>query len=100
MARLVEPRHARDVAAPGSHLALSHLTAERDADRTARLSSAVARRDRVSLVFRPRAQIAAFFGDFALVPPGLVDVARWPAAERGTERTGAPLILAGVGRKG
>jgi SAM-dependent methyltransferase len=90
----------RDVAAPGSHLALSHLTAERDADRTARLSSAVARRDRVSLVFRPRAQIAAFFGDFALVPPGLVDVARWPAAERGTERTGAPLILAGVGRKG
>lgn len=95
-------RTLRDVVAPGSHLALSHLTSERGAEQTARLSSAVARRDRVSLVFRPRAQITAFFGDFALVPPGLVDVAEWPAhaVDRETGRTGTSLILAGVGRKG
>lgn len=91
----------RDAVAPGSHLVVSHLTSERGAEQTARLSSAVARRDRVSLVFRPRSEIAAFFGDFALVPPGLVDVAEWHsgAVERETERTSKSLYLVGVGQK-
>ena len=91
----------RDAVAPDSHLVISHLTSERNAEQTARLSSAVARRDRVSLVFRPRAEIAGFFGDFALVPPGLVNVAEWHAGAVGreTERSGNALYLVGVGRK-
>ncbi len=91
----------RDAVAPGSHLVISHLTSERSPEQTARLSSEVARRDRVSLVFRPRSGIAAFFGDFTLVPPGLVDVSEWrpDPAEHEARRTAGTLYLAGVGRK-
>jgi SAM-dependent methyltransferase len=90
----------RDAVAPGSHLVISHLTSERRVAETAMLSSAVARRDRVSLVFRPRAEIAAFFGDFQLVSPGLVDVSEWRPnpAEHETHRASS-LYLAGIGRK-
>ena len=91
----------RDAVAPGSHLVISHLTSERRPEETARLSSEVAQRDRISLVFRPRDAIAAFFGDYTLVEPGLVPLADWrpDAAERDAGPTGSSLYFAGVGRK-
>jgi SAM-dependent methyltransferase len=91
----------RDAVAPGSHVVISHLTSESRAEQTAMLSSAVARRDRVSLVFRSRPQIATFFGDFQLVPPGLVEVSGWrpDAAEREIQVAGSSLYLVGVGHK-
>ncbi len=91
----------RDAVVPGSHLVISHLTGERIPEQTARLSAEVARRDRVSLAFRPRSEIAAFFGDFALVAPGLVDVSEWrpDPVEHEARRTTGTLYLAGVGRK-
>jgi S-adenosyl methyltransferase len=91
----------RDAVVPGSHLVISHLTsAERPKD-AERLSSEVAQRDRVSLVFRPRADIEAFFGRYTLVEPGLVELSRWrpDEAERDAGSSGSSLYLAGVGRK-
>jgi SAM-dependent methyltransferase len=91
----------RDALAPGSHLAISHLTSARRPEETARLSSEVAQRDRISLVFRPQEEIAAFFGDFTLVEPGLVTVSRWrpDPGEDDAGAAGRSLYLAGVGRK-
>ena len=91
----------RDAVAPGSHLVISHLTSERRPEETARLSSEVAQRDRISLVFRPREDIAAFFGDFTLVDPGLVQLSDWrpDPAEQEAGPTGSSLYYAGVGRK-
>lgn len=87
----------RDTLAPGSFLVLSHLTSDRRPEETALVSSAVARRDRVSLVFRPGPEIAAFFGDLTLEPPGLVSVSDWrPDPERPDPPS---LMLGGVGRR-
>jgi S-adenosyl methyltransferase len=62
----------------------------------------------VTLTGRPAAEIAAYFDGFDLVPPGLVPVAEWPAAQpdawpppRPPAQTTSPQagMLAGVGRK-
>ena len=62
---------------------------------------------RVTLTGRTAAEIAAYFDGFDLVPPGLVPVAEWPAAQPGTPPPLQPpqavspqaAMLAGVGRK-
>jgi hypothetical protein len=61
---------------------------------------------RVTLTGRPAAEIAAYFDGFDLVPPGLVPVAEWPAAQPGTPPpqpaqaiSPQAAMLAGVGRK-
>lgn len=91
----------REAVAPGSHLVISHLTSAERPQETARLSAEVAQRDRVSLVFRPREAIEAFFGDFPLVPPGLVQLAQWrpDPTELDAGSLGSSLYFAGVGRK-
>jgi S-adenosyl methyltransferase len=91
----------RDAVASKSQLVISHLTSEGHEQDADRLSSAVARRDRVSLIFRPRQDIEAFFADFRLVPPGLTRVAEWrpDPAEEAVGSLGRSLILAGVGSK-
>lgn len=57
---------------------------------------------------RPAAEIAAYFGDFELVPPGLVPVTEWPArvlSAPSPRPSREPLVpakasmLAGIGRK-
>lgn len=58
---------------------------------------------------RPAAEIAAYFDGFDLVPPGVVPVTEWPAAEpdagqrpRAGQASPAPVkasMLAGIGRK-
>jgi hypothetical protein len=61
----------------------------------------------ITLTGRPAAEIAAYFDDFDLAPPGLVPVAEWPAArpdawlpprpsQQGAQQAS---MLAGVGRK-
>jgi SAM-dependent methyltransferase len=91
----------RDAVAPGSELVISHLTSERRPEETHRLSAEVAQRDRVSLVFRPRAAIQAFFGDFTLLDPGLSDLSSWrpDEIEARIGSAGSSLFLAGVGHK-
>jgi hypothetical protein len=62
----------------------------------------------ITLTGRPAAAIAAYFDGFDLVPPGLVPVADWPAAQpdawpppRQSAQPASPQasMLAGVGRK-
>jgi hypothetical protein len=66
-------------------------------------------RGEATLTGRPAAEIAAYFEGFDLLPPGLVPVTEWTAAEQGyprsrpqrqAEPTSVPAtILGGVGRK-
>jgi SAM-dependent methyltransferase len=91
----------RAAVAPGSQLVISHLTSTQRPQETARLSAEVAQRDRVSLVFRPRSEIEAFFGEFSLVPPGLTGLSDWrpDSAEVEAGSLGSSLYFAGVGVK-
>jgi S-adenosyl methyltransferase len=89
----------RNAIAPGSQLVISHLTSEQRPEETARLSSEVAQRDRISLVFRSRQGIASFFGDFSLVPPGLSQLSDWRPDDAEAGAAGSSLFLAGVGLK-
>ena len=68
----------RDAVAPGSHLALSHMTGEAHpeaAEGLFRISQDL--HWNTPLISRDRADIARFFEGFALVEPGLVAPAQW-----------------------
>jgi S-adenosyl methyltransferase len=89
--------------APGSYLIIS----QGYSDRAPRDGIQQAYGSDVTLTGRPAAEIAAYFEGFDLVPPGLVPVADWPAAQPDAwlpSRIGQPTspqsgMLAGVGRK-
>jgi len=68
----------RDAVAPGSYLALSHMTGEAHpeaADGLFRMTQEL--HWNTPLISRDRASIARFFDGFTLVEPGLVSPARW-----------------------
>ncbi|MCD2195445.1 SAM-dependent methyltransferase [Actinomycetospora endophytica] len=72
----------RDALAPGSVVAMSHNSEDQDDPALAAALHGVAEAMRGSateLTLRTRAELAAFFAGLDLVPPGLVDVAEWPA---------------------
>lgn len=89
--------------APGSYLAITHVTDDNQDDRLTEASDAIERsRSRDQVTFRSRPRIAAMLGDFELVDPGVVGCAMW--------RPGGPadiadvadmntLVYAAVGRK-
>ena len=80
----------------GSHLVISHPTADFDAQA---MGGAVAasKRSGISLVPRTRAEVEAFFEGLDLVEPGVVPVGAWRPDQEGKVK---PLnIYAGVGRK-
>jgi SAM-dependent methyltransferase len=68
----------RSALAPGSMLAISHASGDSRPEYMARIS-AIYERANSRFVPRTRAEIAAFFGDFVLEPPGLVNA--WPFTE-------------------
>jgi hypothetical protein len=84
----------RDWMTPGSYLALSHV------DRTPEIVSAAEVYDRASspAVPRTRDQIGAFFGDFELLDPGLVQVPAWRPDGRLVPQVDVP-FWGGVARK-
>jgi hypothetical protein len=98
----------RERMAPGSYLVISvgtgngRSTPQRDKIQAAYGSGTV-------LTGRPAAEIAAYFGDFDLVPPGLVSVTEWPIDPPDPPQPPLPLeappapvaagMLAGIGRK-
>jgi hypothetical protein len=57
--------------APGSYIALSHGSGDRDPEGAARVQALYARTGS-PMYFRPHGEIKTFFGDFQLVEPGLV----------------------------
>ncbi|MEU8246787.1 SAM-dependent methyltransferase [Nonomuraea sp. NPDC048916] len=90
----------RDALAPGSHLVITHATSvgrlnPEDAAKVISHGSSAAGADRTP------AGIRAFFGDFALVEPGLVNAPDWrPDRPRLVgEPSAASYLMAGVGAK-
>jgi hypothetical protein len=87
----------RDWAPAGSHLAISHPTADHDPDAVAAVVNTTRE---VGLTFVPRthAQVAALFGDWQLLEPGLVPVLSWHPDHPPPDPTAA-YYWAGVARK-
>ncbi|NKZ02680.1 SAM-dependent methyltransferase [Actinomadura latina] len=100
-------RRLRDALAPGSHVAISHITRPPAASsyRAAAEEAARTYRDRgvnTGMTFRDREQIAGFFDGMELLEPGLVGLPDWrPDPELGpVSGQGLPAVyLCGVGRK-
>ncbi len=70
----------RDRCAPGSALAVSHGSQQRQGERTLagmRRGEEVYQRTATPFVNRDRDAIARFFDGYAMVPPGLVTLPRW-----------------------
>jgi hypothetical protein len=88
----------RDRLAPGSYLALSHLTTDSPSAEERRLMVDTYRDTAAPIVYRDRDQIRDLFDGFELVPPGLVRPGRWHP----DEKNGAPTdrLYGGVGRTG
>jgi SAM-dependent methyltransferase len=85
--------HIRDLIAPGSHLAISHIAARPETIRGAEM----ARRTGAPGFGRKKEEIAAFFDGFEMEPPGLVSVSMWrPGFEHGDDRD--VWLYAGLGR--
>jgi hypothetical protein len=99
----------RELLTPGSYLAISHLTDEGVPDDVAdKLVELKQMYDTASspVIWRKHADIAALFGDFELVPPGMGWTPDWHPEESGPnspviefERPNDAAIWAGVGRK-
>ncbi|WP_459707674.1 SAM-dependent methyltransferase [Actinophytocola sp. KF-1] len=86
----------RDVLAPGSYLALTHLTDDFD-DIASDQIIAKMRSSQNTVMARTKAEILPFFGDFELVEPGLVSTSQWrPEREPDQASDG---LYAGVARK-
>jgi S-adenosyl methyltransferase len=73
----------RDVMAPGSALALSHITAENIDEEAARAGRAVYQSASAPIVPRSRAQIEGFFDGLDLLAPGVADISHWPEPDPG-----------------
>ncbi|WP_447007326.1 SAM-dependent methyltransferase [Saccharothrix isguenensis] len=93
----------RDVLAPGSHLAITHVTAEHQDRRLADVTDAIKdSRSADQLNERSHEQVLALFGDFDLVEPGLVGCAAWRPVGPGdfSDTPGMNMVICGgVARK-
>lgn len=93
----------RDVLAPGSYLAITHMTDDIQKDKISRVAGIVRRSRGDGQVFpRTRAEVAAMFGDFELVEPGLVPTGTWRPGGAGDITDNVEmneLSFAGVARK-
>jgi len=93
-------RLLRSTMAPGSYLALSHITAEDVQPDDSKSAQAVYASASAPAIPRTRKEIARFFHELELVPPGLVNINTWPAAEvRDVPETSMLLMYGGVARK-
>ncbi|MCA2208723.1 MULTISPECIES: SAM-dependent methyltransferase [Nocardia] len=92
----------REVVAPGSLVAISHLTSELRPEDAGKLSANAANENRVGIHFRPKDAIVAMFDGWDLESPGVVELPAWrPESERDQhEKPGRSLGLGGVARKG
>ncbi|MEV0974196.1 SAM-dependent methyltransferase [Microtetraspora glauca] len=89
----------RDLMAPGSYLAVSHVTNEFRPEEIGKLV-AVSGRSGAPWVARDRAEIMSFFDGFALVEPGLVTAPEWHPHIAQPVAPEKMWVYAGVGRLG
>jgi SAM-dependent methyltransferase len=93
----------RDVLAPGSHLVLSHVTADQRPDQISEAADMIARSSSPDqLTYRTHAQVVRFFDGFDLVAPGVVGCGLWHPGGPGDIANDPDVnahVYAGVGRK-
>jgi hypothetical protein len=93
----------RAALAPGSHLAITHVTADGQDERLSEVTDLIEEsRSADRLTERPHERVRALFGDFELVEPGLVGCAAWRPTGRGDISDTAEMntvIYGGVARK-
>jgi len=82
--------------APGSFLAISHITSDGTAPPVMAAIKDAYQTASAPAVFRDRDEIEEFFADLDVVHPGIVEVSAWRA---GAARPSALRVLGGVGRK-
>lgn len=87
----------RDALAPGSLVALSHLTADGKPDEMAAVTEAM-KHSRDPMYFRSYEEVLAMFEGLALVEPGLVSAPRW-RPEPGRHDGHPEDVYAGLGRQ-
>ncbi len=93
-------RELRATMAPGSYLALSHITADDVHPEASKAAQKVFAGASAPAVPRPRGEILRFFDGMEMVPPGLVDINAWPASGTGQlPRSSRLLMYGGVARK-
>ncbi|APE33496.1 hypothetical protein BOX37_05395 [Nocardia mangyaensis] len=92
----------RDAVAPGSFVAISHLTSELRPEDAGKLGAHSAKETRIGIQFRPKDAIVELFQGWDVITPGVVELPLWrPESDRDQhEQPGRSLGLAGVGRKG
>lgn len=82
----------------GSHLAISHITADAIEPAKAKAAQEVYANASAPAVPRTRAQVESFFDGFDVVPPGVVDINSWPVPVQGDTPKHPVLLYGGVGR--
>jgi SAM-dependent methyltransferase len=88
-----------DALAPGSYLAVSHLARDVHGTELAETFTRLNEQMSESVVLRTQAEVAALFGPFDLIEPGVVQLPRWrPDDERPADPRQLPMWC-GVGRK-
>ncbi|MFD9738917.1 SAM-dependent methyltransferase [Umezawaea sp. NPDC059074] len=88
----------RAALAPGSHLALSHFTADLQPTETAGIVE-VMKRSANPVFPRTRAEIAALFAGFDVVDPGVVPPPLWRPERIADDDPAKAGLFAGIGRK-
>ncbi|MEV0063238.1 SAM-dependent methyltransferase [Nocardia sp. NPDC050718] len=91
----------REAVAPGSFIAISHLTSALRPEDAGKLGEHSATETRVGIQFRSRDAIVELFEGWGMVSPGVVELPLWrPESERDQhEKPGRSLGLAGVARR-
>ncbi|MFC4127248.1 SAM-dependent methyltransferase [Nocardia rhizosphaerae] len=91
----------RDAVAPGSLIAISHLSSASRPEDAGKLGAHAVNETKVGIHFRSRDEITGLFQGWDMVAPGVVELPLWrPESERDQhEKPGRSLGLAGVARK-
>ncbi|WP_433479543.1 SAM-dependent methyltransferase [Spirillospora sp. CA-142024] len=92
----------RDAMAPGSHLVVSHVTGDFDADSRVQNAGAVYEKATYQITLRSRADVTRLFDGFEFLEPGLTTLSMW-RPDPGTTippRADQQWCYAAVGRKG
>lgn len=90
--------HYKSAMAPGSYLAVSHVTGDRLPDDAIRQAAEVYEHASVPGVARSRREVTRFFRGLEMVSPGLVDPCSWRRSSP-PNKPGPVIFYAGVGRK-
>jgi hypothetical protein len=87
----------RDHVAPGSQVAVSHVTQEGPPAEAVERTEEVYAEASAPMVFRTREEVAALFDGWRLIPPGVVRAWQWRSGPDESPHT--PTLWAGVGVK-